>query len=115
MISNCHPARDLKAEEWAAIRALFHDTDMVATIDALREKNNEPQPAEEILPKTINGAQEYANNHLRAAKMPYRLTRIGTWRRGDRSRRPLAVVRWPVGSQLSMKGLGTRRYRRYRL
>ena len=114
MHGNWHPAKDLKDDEWATIRALFHGTDLVKTIDVLKEKENVPQPAEDILPRIYTWDQEYANNQLRAAKLPFRLTRIGTWSKGDRNRRPLAIVRWPVGSQLSMQGLGKRRYRRYR-
>ena len=107
------PSRDLKPHEWDSIRPIFVDLGMEETLDKLRHANNEPQPAEEIFPEKLTVPQERANNALRRAMLPYRITRIGSWRRGDRNQRPLAIVRWPVGIQTSMRGLGKRSYRRY--
>lgn len=107
---NHQPAKDITALEWATIRTAFRDTTLVHTIDILEAGNNEPRDALEILPRDPFVSAEKANDVLRIAMLPFRIVQIG--RLSDRRGvNPIAIKRWPVGTQLSMPGLGKRTYR----
>ena len=105
MFYRCFPAQ-LRDEEWESVRAVFAESSYLKTIDELRRCKNLPQMACYIFPKeTQNHAHENVNALLRLQRLPFRLTRIGSWAwpLDRRPQRRLAIVRWPLAQQTRMQ------------
>ena len=96
-------AAKLDERQWLVILAAFNNSELREGIERLREKGNIAQPATELFGERLQWyAHERANIVFRKLNMPYRLTRIGSWAKGDRNARPLAIVDWPSGKQMQL-------------
>lgn len=87
---------NLSDRDWSTVLAACPG-DANKALLLLKEAQNEPIAASQLFTGTqANYGHELANNHLRKAGLPFRLTRIGRWVKGDRHERKLAVVPWPT-------------------
>ncbi len=84
----------LSSRDWEVIAAAFKRSKYQNAVTTLMERNNIPTPAHEVLPEeAVNQGNDSINNILRAKKIPFQLSRIGRWRRGEQRRdRLLAFV-----------------------
>lgn len=94
----------LDDREWDHLCGLFlEESDVLYALHFLRERKNLPQMALDLFPinESRPSAREHMNHMFRVQLEPYRITRIGSWAYPFNARR-LAMVRWGVGTQISM-------------
>lgn len=84
----------LTADEWQIIESVYANSTFLPILQKLRFDDNKPVRACDLLPEDIvNQGNEQISAVMRDAKLPFRLSRIGSWRGQSRMDRPLAIVR----------------------